>query len=72
MRIGFKLCEHKPHWNTVRFVKAMRKEDGVTNEIEHRHNANVPWQNIPVERLGHLLLVRKAQGSNLDWNKQSC
>jgi len=64
--------EHKPHWSTVRFMKSMRKQDGVTNEIEHRHNANVPWPNVPIERLGHLLLVRKAKGSNLDWNQQSC
>jgi len=66
------VSEHKPHWSTVRFVKSVRKQDGVTNEIEHRHNANVPWPNAPIERLGHLLRVRKAEDSNLDWNQQSC
>jgi len=33
MRVGFELCEHKPHWSTLRFMKSMRKQDGVTNEL---------------------------------------
>jgi len=71
MHVGFELCEHKAHWSAVLFVKSLRKQDGVINEIEHSNDAVVPWQNVPIERLGHLLLVRKAQGSYIDWNQQS-
>jgi hypothetical protein len=42
MCVGFELCEHKLHRNALRFMKCMGKQDGLTNEIEHRIDANVP------------------------------
>jgi len=38
MGVGFELWEHKTHWSTVCFMKSMRKQDGIANEIEHRHS----------------------------------